>query len=76
MNMECMICKHGQTRRGTATITLERNGTTVVFKAVPADVCTNCGEQYLDEGTTQRLLAQADTAAKGGVEVEIRSYAA
>ncbi len=74
--MECVICKHGQTRRGTATVTLDRNGTTVVFKGVPADVCANCGEQYLDEGTTQRLLSQADKAVKSGVEVEIRSYAA
>jgi len=74
--MECVICKHGQTRHGTATVTLDRNGTTVVFKGVPADVCANCGEQYLDEGTTQRLLLQADKAVKSGVEVEIRSYAA
>jgi len=74
--MDCVICKNGQTRRGTATVTLERNGTTVVFKAVPADICSNCGEQYLDETTTQRLLSQAESAAQGGVELEIRPYAA
>ena len=74
--MQCVICKHGQTRRGQATVTLERNGTTLVFKGVPADVCANCGEQFVDEQTTERLLSEAERAAQAGVQVEIRLYAA
>ena len=74
--MQCVICKHGQTRPAQVTITLERNGTTLVFKGVPADVCAICAEQYIDEQTTQRLLREAERAAQSGVEVEIRSYAA
>ncbi|MEK7838207.1 MAG: YgiT-type zinc finger protein, partial [candidate division NC10 bacterium] len=38
-----MICKFGETRPGTATITLSRDGTTLVVKGVPASVCANCG---------------------------------
>ena len=74
--MKCIICKHGDTSRKTATVTLERSGATIVFRGVPADICTNCGEQYVDEDTARRLLAEAEAAAKSGVEVEIRSYAA
>ncbi len=74
--MQCVICKHGQTRRAEVTITLERNGTTLVFKGVPADVCQNCAEQYLDERTTQRLFAEAERAVESGVELEVRSYVA
>ncbi len=75
MNMQCVICKHGQTRSAHVTVTLERNGTTLVFKGVPAAVCATCAEQYIDEPTTQRLLLEAERAAQAGVEVEIRSFA-
>ena len=71
--MHCVICKHGHTKPGRVRVTLERDGATLVFKSVPADVCDNCGEQYVDSETTARLLQQA---ARAGVEVEVCSYAA
>lgn len=58
------------------TVTLERNGATLVFRDVPAEVCQTCGEQYVDERTTSRLLAQANEAVKAGVQVEVRAYLA
>ena len=74
--MKCVICKHGETQPGKVVVTLDREGSTVVFKGVPAEVCANCGEQYVDEETTGRLLREADRASKSGVQVEILSYAA
>jgi YgiT-type zinc finger domain-containing protein len=74
--MKCVICKEGETEPGTATITLERTGVTLVVKAVPAMVCQNCGEEYVDERTTAELLALAEAAAGHGVQVDIRSYVA
>ena len=74
--MKCVICKHGSTRKEKVTVTLERGQTTLVFKGVPAEVCDNCGEEYVDEKTTARLLSEANTAAKSGVQVEVRAYAA
>ncbi|MCS6304572.1 MAG: type II toxin-antitoxin system MqsA family antitoxin [Nitrospira sp.] len=74
--MICLICKHGETRPGTATVTLEREGTTLVIKGVPAQVCTNCGEEYMDEDTTARLLHTAEEAVRTGVQVDVRQYAA
>ncbi len=74
--MQCVICKHGTTAPGSATVTLERDGTTVVFKSVPAEVCNTCGEEYVDEKTTERLLSEAERAASAGVQVEIRPFAA
>lgn len=74
--MICMICKHGETRSGTATVTLEREGTTLVIKGVPAQVCANCGEEYVDEDTTARLLRTAEEAVRTGVQVDVRQYAA
>ncbi len=74
--MNCVICKTGQIRPGRATITLQRGDTTVVIKGVPADVCDNCGEYYLDEEMTERVLSMAKEAAAPGVEVEILRWAA
>lgn len=74
--MKCVICKNGETKPGKATVTLERNGTTLVVKGVPANVCANCGEEYVDEGTTARLLKTAEEAASSGVQVDVRDYAA
>lgn len=74
--MKCPICKHGDTHAGVASITLERGNTTVMFKHVPAEVCENCGEVYHDAAVTRSLLHQADLAARGGVEIDVRRYAA
>lgn len=74
--MTCVICKHGNTQSGKATVTLERADTTLVFKGVPADICANCGEQYVDEATTAKLLKTAEETAKAGVQVDIREYKA
>ena len=47
--MICIICKHAETEAGTTTVTLERDALTFVIKAVPAAVCPNCGEAYVDD---------------------------
>ena len=74
--MKCVICKHGTTRAGQVTVTLQRNGTTLVIKNVPAEVCGNCGEEYVAEDTTTHLLKTAEDIARVGVEVDIREYVA
>ncbi len=74
--MKCVICKQGETQPGVTTVTLERNGLTLVVKSVPARVCANCGEEYVDEATTAQLLATAEQAAQSGVLVDIRAYVA
>lgn len=74
--MKCVVCKQAETRPGNATVTLERNGVTLVIKGVPARVCPNCGEEYVDEEITTRLLQAAEEAARTGVQVDIREYVA
>ena len=73
--MKCQICKHGNTHKGYASITLERDGTTLLFKNVPANICDNCGKIYHDEEVTRSLLEQAEQAATRGVELDVRRYA-
>jgi len=73
--MTCVICKRRTSRPGKATITLERADTTVIVKGVPARVCDNCGEEYVDEDTSRRLEI-VETAARGGVQVDVREFVA
>jgi len=72
----CPICHHGELAPSHISVTLERGPLTLVIKGVPARVCNNCGEQYLNEEVSARLLQQAEAAAGAGVQVEVRAYAA
>jgi YgiT-type zinc finger domain-containing protein len=74
--MKCVICKHAETIPGTTTITLERDGLTYVIKQVPAQVCPNCGEDYVDEIIAGDLLRSAEQMVKDGTQVDIRQYVA
>jgi YgiT-type zinc finger domain-containing protein len=74
--MICPICKSGHTHSGFASVTLEREGTTLLVKDVPAQVCDNCGEEFIDEHASRNVLASAEEAVRNGVQVELRRYAA
>ena len=74
--MKCVICKQGETQPGKATVTLERKSLTLIIKNVPAQVCANCGEEYVDEKTTVQLMKAAEETAKAGVQVDVREYIA
>ena len=74
--MKCVICKQAETSPGKVTVTLERDALTLVIKGVPARVCPNCGEEYVDEEVAARLLETAEEAARAGVQVDIREYIA
>jgi hypothetical protein len=47
-----------------------------VFKNVPAQVCENCGEAYVDEATSEQLLIAAEAAVKASVQLQVREFAA
>ena len=74
--MKCIICKHGETRPGKVTVPLQRDQTTIVVKDVPAEVCAECGEYYLSEEVTAKILAKAEQAVQNGAELEIIRFAA
>ncbi|MEK7796140.1 MAG: type II toxin-antitoxin system MqsA family antitoxin, partial [Pseudomonadota bacterium] len=54
--MKCALCKQGDTKPGTVTVTLQRGETTVILKDVPADVCEHCGEYYLSEKASGQVF--------------------
>lgn len=48
----------------------------MIFKEVPAEICDNCGEYYLTEEISGKILKYAEEAAQKGAEVEILKFAA
>ena len=72
--MKCLICRQAETQPGVTTVTLERGGLTLVVKSVPARVCPNCGEAYVDEDVTTQLLKTAEQMARSGTLVDVRQY--
>lgn len=70
MTMECLLCK-GRLEKRPVPFTLERNGYHVTWDAVPAWVCTQCGEPMFEERQVklmQEALVSLDrqTAAISG----------
>ena len=74
--MKCVICKHGETGPGVSTVTLVRGDATLVIKHVPADICSNCGEEYVNEAIAEKLLAIAGEMERTGVKVSIQEFVA
>ncbi|MEC7165134.1 MAG: YgiT-type zinc finger protein [SAR324 cluster bacterium] len=48
----------------------------MVVKNVPAQVCLNCGEAYVNDVTASRIFNQAEKLVKSDNEVEILHFAA
>jgi YgiT-type zinc finger domain-containing protein len=74
--MKCVVCRQGETREGTATVTLERGSLTLVVKGVPAQVCENCGEEYIDDNVSAGLMETAEEVAIEGTQFDVREYRA
>jgi YgiT-type zinc finger domain-containing protein len=71
----CPSCKGGTLEPGTTTATFDAEGTTVVIRNIPAELCNACGEGSFDPATTEHLLELAAAAAEwSGAPVQICDY--
>lgn len=64
--MKCIHC-HGEMRRGGAPFHVDRNGYHLLLDAVPAWVCSQCGEAYFEESeveSIQHAIGAIDDQAK------------
>ena len=69
--MQCSICKNGTTKNSIITVPLVKGDSVLIVKGVPAEVCENCGEYYLDEKTTHELYELAQQSFQSGAELEV-----
>jgi YgiT-type zinc finger domain-containing protein len=52
--MECIHCK-GRMTKGTAPFSIDRKGYHIAWDAIPAWVCTQCGEPYFESAEVDRI---------------------
>jgi YgiT-type zinc finger domain-containing protein len=72
--MKGSICRIGETRPGITTVTLEREGLTLVMKEVPAEICINCGEDYVDDKVAHEIMMLADKMSQTGAQFDVHRY--
>ena len=68
------MCKNGETKQGKSVITLTKGKLVLTFKNVPAQICHDCSEEYIDEDTTNQLLQIANESFKKGVAFDLRDW--
>ena len=57
-------------------IELLKGNLTIVFKKVPAQICDNCGEEYVSAEVNESLLRQAHAEWERGITLEMLDFAA
>ncbi|MBI3666252.1 MAG: YgiT-type zinc finger protein [Acidobacteria bacterium] len=64
--MRCVHCQ-GRMKRGTAPFHIDRKGYHLLFDAIPAWVCTQCGEVYFEGSeveSIQKVVRSLDKQAE------------
>ena len=74
--MNCIGCRGGLLNQGQTTFAVDEDGVLVVIRKVPALICDQCGEEYLDEIVTQRLETEVNNALRTGEKVIIQEFRA
>jgi YgiT-type zinc finger domain-containing protein len=72
--MTCPICGQGLLSPGTTTFAADAEGTVVVVRNVPADVCENCGEAFISDAIAATLEDLVANAKESGTESLVRHY--
>lgn len=73
-NNLCPICG-GTKRPGKTTFTAELGFGVVVVRRVPATVCSQCGEDWINDKTAAKLEALVTEARKKRLQVEVTALA-
>jgi YgiT-type zinc finger domain-containing protein len=68
------VCKNGETKQGKSVITLTKGKFVFTFNNVPAQICHDCGEEYINEDTTKLILQTAKESFNKGVGLDLRDW--
>ena len=70
----CPLCG-GNRLPGRVTFSADLGGGVVVVRQVPATVCDQCGEEWIDDSVAAELEKRAHDARDRGAQVEVLSMA-
>jgi YgiT-type zinc finger domain-containing protein len=75
MVQKCYFCK-GRVHKGEVTVDYRWGGTLVVIKGVPAGVCQQCGEKYIDGSVYKGMekLAKTKSHLLGKMSVDVLEF--
>jgi YgiT-type zinc finger domain-containing protein len=65
--MKCLVCKHNRFKKGTTILPVERDNAILLITDLPARVCENCGDTYLDEETAEGVQYLANGTLRGEI---------
>ena len=71
----CPLCK-GKIEKSFTTFTLDLDETIIVIRKVPAQVCTQCGEDWISDKSTQKIDEIVEQAKSNHSQVEILTMSA
>lgn len=66
--MKCLACKHNRFKKGATVLPIERGKAILLITDIPARVCSNCGEPYLEEETAQNVQELANQRLSGEIK--------
>lgn len=73
-NNQCPLCG-GIKTAGETTFTADLGSGVVVVRRVQATVCSQCGEEWIDDATARRLEQVVNQARVKHTEVEVTAFA-
>lgn len=71
--MNCALCK-GSLKKGMVNHIIDLGDGIIIIKNVPANVCNQCGEYYVDTQTAIKLEEIIEELRKNKAEVLIINY--
>lgn len=71
--MKCVLCK-ANLAKGNVNHIVDLGEGIIIIKNVPAKICEQCGEYFLDTSTALRLETIVDEIRKNKAEVFIINY--
>ncbi len=69
----CAVCG-GEKKRGETTYSVELGFGVVVVRHVPALICVQCGEEWIEADVAKELEKRVEVARKNKLEVEVVAF--
>lgn len=66
----CPLCG-GNKKSGKTTYSVDLGSSVVVVRNVPAKICNQCGEVWIDSETAKKLESLSQEAKDKGTQVEV-----
>jgi YgiT-type zinc finger domain-containing protein len=71
--MNCILCKSNLVK-GNINHIVDFDGHIIIIKGVPANVCKQCGEYYIENDIALKLEKMIEIAKKNKAEILVINY--